>query len=93
MYKRQTLGLGVDPAIHLLHRYRRGDGVAEALARCGPPILVDALAIGLGFGLLTLSSVPANARLGALVLLSTGICLLASLVLLPALLRLRSRDG
>lgn len=93
MFAAMTLGLGVDPAIHLLHRYRRGDGVAEALARCGPPILVDALAIGLGFGLLTLSSVPANARLGALVLLSTGICLLASLVLLPALLRLRSRDG
>ena len=41
------------------------------------------------FGVLTLSSVPANARLGGLMVASLLACLAASLVLVPALARTR----
>ena len=68
-----TLGIGVDYAIHYVERWRanRRQGHADAALRsvreAGPAILVDALAIALGFGLLASSQVPANARLGILV--------------------------
>jgi predicted RND superfamily exporter protein len=44
------------------------------------------LAVSLGFGVLMLSQVPANARLGFLVVLGLTWCLFISLLLLPILL-------
>lgn len=78
-----SLGIGVDYAIHYLDRLRPFAGEAstatplEAIAEVGPAIVVDAVAIALGFGLLVISQVPANARFGALVALA----LVASAVL------------
>lgn len=95
MFAGMTLGIGVDYAIHLMERFRhacdrglaRSDAINDAVRATGPAIFIDALAVGLGFGVLTLSQVPANARLGALVLLSIVSCFTATLLLLPALLR------
>lgn len=94
MFAGMTLGIGVDFSIHLLERYRlaiaagrsRDDALVEAVAVSGPAIVIDAAGIALGFGILVLSQVPANARLGALVVLSIVNCLVATLILLPALL-------
>ncbi len=93
MFAAMTLGVGVDFAIHLLSRRRRlrraGHGDAEAtagaLATTGPAIAIDAAAVGLGFGLLVLSQVPANARLGGLLAASILGCLAATLLFIPAL--------
>ncbi len=95
MFAGMTLGIGVDFAIHLLERYRRArstgldvePAVRDAVAATGPAIMIDAVAVALGFGILTLSQVPANARLGGLVVLSIIGCLAATLLLLPAMLR------
>jgi len=89
-----TLGVGVDYAIHLLHwcgrQWARGVGGAEgiigALAVSGPAIIIDALGIAAGFGVLTLSRVPTNSRLGLLVVLSILFSLLGTVVVLPAVL-------
>ena len=92
-----SLGAGVDYAIHFLERYklRVAEGSREparlAFAEVGPGITADALAIALGFGLLTVSQVPANAYLGGLVaaaLLSGCVLTLAGL---GCLLSLRER--
>ena len=99
MFSGMTLGIGVDYAIHLLERYRlarargdvREDAVRAALHTAGPAILIDALAVALGFGILTMSQVPANSRLGGLVVLSIINCFAATIFLLPALLSLRRR--
>jgi predicted RND superfamily exporter protein len=48
--------------------------------------LVNTLAVSLGFGVLMLSQVPANARLGILVVLGLVNCFITSLLLLPVLL-------
>ncbi|MCH8967042.1 MAG: MMPL family transporter, partial [Planctomycetes bacterium] len=96
MFAGMTLGIGVDFAIHLLERYRRAvsrgldvdAAIADALCATGPAIVIDAIAVALGFGILTLSQVPANARLGGLVVVSIAGCLAATLLVLPALLRL-----
>jgi uncharacterized protein len=60
--------------------------MATAWKRTGPALLIDAPAIVLGFAVLLLSQVPANARLGLLVVLSVAVCLLATLLVLPALI-------
>jgi predicted RND superfamily exporter protein len=96
MFAGMTLGIGVDFAIHLLERYRfarrRGletePAIVDAVTATGPAIIIDGLGVALGFGVLALSQVPANARLGGLVVLSIVGCLAATLVVLPALLRI-----
>ena len=94
MFAAMTLGIGVNCAIHLLEGYRQartsGASESEALRVClrqtGPPALINTLAMSLGFGVLMLSQVPANARLGLLLVLGLVNCFLASLLLLPVLL-------
>jgi predicted RND superfamily exporter protein len=93
-----TLGIGVNCAIHLLEGWRQGreDGSTgrEALVRSfqqtGPPALINTAAMSLGFGVLIFSQVPANARLGLLLVLGLVLCFVLSLVLLPLLLSCRS---
>ena len=77
-----SLGIGVDYAIHFLDRLRAVDGgpapsLHQAIEEVGPAIGIDAVAMALGFGMLGISQVPANARFGGLVALT----LLASCVL------------
>lgn len=81
-----TIGIGDDYAIHFVDRWRvaRAAGqdcpALQAVQEAGPSILNDALAIALGFGLLTVSQVAANAALGILVALAlTAGCLLTLL--------------
>lgn len=78
-----TLGIGVDYGIHFLEQFEaaRAAGAGRpdrvAAAEAGPAILVDALAISLGFGLMAVSQVPANRMLGLLVAVGlTSACLL-----------------
>ena len=99
MFPGMTLGLGVDYAIHLLERYRaiRREGadsaaaIIEATSAVGPAIGLAALAITLGFGTLVFSQVPANARLGLLLIVGTMSCLASTLILLPVLIAPRFR--
>jgi len=67
-----------------------GKSESDALSQCmrlsGPPALINTLAVSLGFGVLMVSQVPANARLGLLLVLGLVNCFLASLLLLPLLL-------
>ncbi|HXU29291.1 MAG TPA: MMPL family transporter [Thermoanaerobaculia bacterium] len=87
-----TIGIGDDYAIHFIDRYRaaRGEGAEnpalEAIREAGPAILVDTLAIALGFGLLAASRVPANAHLGLLVALALVAGCLLTLLGLGSLL-------
>lgn len=93
MFAGMTIAIGIDYAIHLVVSYRRrraagsvaGAAWSEAAREAGPAVVIDALALGLSFGVLILSEVPANARLGALMVASLCACLLGSLLLLPAL--------
>ena len=94
MFAAMTLGIGVNCAIHLLESGQQaraaGASSAGALSRAlsltGPPALINTLAMSLGFGVLMLSQVPANARLGLLLVLGLVNCFVASLLLLPVLL-------
>ena len=92
-----TLGIGVDYGIHFFERYRlaRAAGrvrpVQTALEEAGPAIVADSLAIALGFGLLVVSRVPSNARLGLLVAFALTAAALITLAGLSSLLELQGR--
>jgi predicted RND superfamily exporter protein len=94
MFAAMTLGIGVNCAIQLLEGFGLArvneTSVVERLSRdlalTGPPALVNTIAVSLGFGVLMLSQVPANARLGLLVVLGLVECFVLSVLLLPVLL-------
>jgi predicted RND superfamily exporter protein len=94
MFAAMTLGIGVNCAIQLLEGCSQAqtagakplEALTRAMSLTGPPALVNTVAVSMGFGVLMLSQVPANARLGLLVVLGLAECFVVSLLLLPALL-------
>ncbi|MGO8679531.1 MAG: efflux RND transporter permease subunit [Limisphaerales bacterium] len=94
MFAAMTLGIGVNCTIHLLEGFSQAraagksppDALRQSLRLTGPPALINTLAVSLGFGVLMLSQVPANARLGLLLVLGLVNCFVASLLLLPVLI-------
>ncbi|HIG85640.1 MAG TPA: hypothetical protein EYQ25_01220 [Planctomycetes bacterium] len=79
------LGLGVDDGLHMVHRYRE---VGRAAVRTtGTYIWRTTVTTAIGFGSLISATSPAIASLGLLVLTGTVICFLASILLVPYLLR------
>ncbi len=79
------LGVGVSFNIYFVMNWRAGLGnpLGSATARA---IVFSALTTGSAFGSLALSRHPGTASMGALLLISLGCTLLASLVFIPALL-------
>jgi predicted RND superfamily exporter protein len=101
MFSAMTLGIGIDYAIYLQERYRLARArdlsheaaLVDAIGEAGPAIIIDAISVALGFGIMVVSQVPANAWLGALVALGMLACLVGTLVVLPALPGLWVRRG
>lgn len=99
MFAGMVLGVGVDFAIHLVARYRGSvasgmpsdAAVRDSIATTVPAIVINGLAVVLGFGLLVLSRVPSNSRLGAITVVSLLACLAATLLVIPALMRIAGR--
>jgi predicted RND superfamily exporter protein len=83
-----SVGIGVDYGVHFLHHHRRrpNAGVSESLADTAPAILMAGVTTILGFGSLVTSSYGPLRMLGLVTSLCVGACLLAALVVLPALL-------
>jgi hopanoid biosynthesis associated RND transporter like protein HpnN len=79
------LGVGVSFNIYFVMNWRAGsrEPLGSATARA---IVFSALTTGSAFGSLALSGHPGTASMGALLLISLGCTLLASLVFVPALL-------
>lgn len=103
MFSGIALGIGVDYAIHYIERYRVGVAQGEpephlwAIEDAGPAIVIDSLAVAIGFGILIVSKVPANHRLGILVaeaLIASGLLTLVGLgALLPIVERRRAAQA
>ncbi|HVL11951.1 MAG TPA: MMPL family transporter, partial [Gemmata sp.] len=85
------VGVGVDNGVHVLHDYRgRMKGVAYRLgAATGRGVMVAGLTTVLGFGTLMTARHAGMASLGLALTLGVTFSMLAALVWLPALLRLR----
>ncbi len=93
-----AIGLGTDYTVHLTERFateRRAHGRQRALHRAvtetGGAVLASGLTTIAGFGLLMLTVIPSLQRFGFVTAVVTGYALLATLVVLPALLTLWDR--
>ena len=89
-----AIGLGIDYAIHFIHRYRtelraaRGDGEAtliRVMQTSGKAIIINALSVGLGFVVLLGAGGQHIRRFGGLTSLSMITAGVFTLILLPAL--------
>jgi hypothetical protein len=91
-----SIGLAVDGTIHVLARYReetlKGLGSSQALIRAargtGQAIVVSGVTLTLGFAVLLWSSFVPVRHFGELIAVTVAACLVATLVVQPALLRL-----
>ena len=83
MFTATVVGIGVDYAIHWLHRAEESSP-AEASRITAPVLMLDAVAIAAAFGLLAASRVPSNARLGVLTALSLIACVVVTLAVIPS---------
>ena len=89
-----SLGIGVDDAIHYLHRYqeekRAGANIKSAIRNAhrgvGRAMYYTSVTVVAGFSTLTLSNFIPNVTFGILVALAMVVALLANLLILPALL-------
>jgi predicted exporter len=79
------LGTGIDYGVHLYERIRHDGALGPALAHSGKALILSALTTMIGFGSLMLSVHRGVFGLGLVTSLGILLCLLATLVLLPAL--------
>lgn len=94
MFASLAVGVGVDYGIHFLHRFELEreagrsphEAVGATVDTVGRALFWNALVLGAGFGLLTVSSMPPNHRLGLLLAGAALGCWAATLLLLPFLL-------
>jgi predicted exporter len=81
------IGLGVDDSVYLVAHARYGGGLFSGTRRGALPLLLAVGTTVAGFGSLGLSRFPALHRLGWLAALGLTLCMLATLLLVPALER------
>jgi hopanoid biosynthesis associated RND transporter like protein HpnN len=88
-----VIGIGVTNGIHILNRFAE-EAHPSILARStGKAVLVSALTTMAGFGSLMVAKHQGIASLGAVMLLGTSMCMIASLAFLPAVLTLLNIVG
>jgi predicted RND superfamily exporter protein len=90
-----AVGIGIDYTIHFIesfkHEYQSdhsqgSDFLRRTFNGCGKAILINAVSVGAGFGVLTFSQFRILAEFGGLIALSMGITALVSLIVIPVLL-------
>lgn len=89
-----VLGLGVDNAVHVAHRWLRCRDAGQAIDEVGHAIVVTSLTTIAGFSGLLVAGHRGVRSLGVVACVGTAAMLLSSTVLLPAVLRsLEARRG
>jgi len=87
-----AVGIGIDYTIHFIEFFKREyqsgkqDFLRQTFIGCGKAIIINALSVGAGFGVLAFSQFRIIAELGLLIALSMLITAFVSLTVIPALL-------
>jgi predicted RND superfamily exporter protein len=83
-----VIGMGIDFGIHLAHRYKVEGEIKTVYRYTGKGVLLSALTTMIGFGSLGLiGSFGSISSMGIILFIGLAACLIAALVVLPALLR------
>ena len=88
-----TFGIGVDYAVNVMARYRQtgSHDVIDAIRSTGGAVAVCSLTTIIGYGSLLLAKNQALFLFGVVAVLGEVTCLIAAVVVLPAVLAARSR--
>ena len=88
-----VIGMGIDNAVHIYHRYREsGRGSLRLVLRTtGIALVATSLTTMVGFAGLVPAHHPALTSIGVLSLIGLGCCFITSVTLLPALLQIREK--
>jgi predicted RND superfamily exporter protein len=86
-----SVGIGIDYTIHIIDTFKReyqagNDFLHRTFASSGKAIIINAVSVGLGFGVMMLSSFTMLAQFGGLIMLSMAISAVVSLTVIPVLL-------
>ncbi|MDR1585994.1 MAG: MMPL family transporter [Treponema sp.] len=86
-----AVGIGIDYTIHFMEAFKReykagGDYLRRTFATSGKAILINAVSVGAGFGVLVFSRFRVVAQFGVLVALSMAVSAAVSLTVIPVLL-------
>ena len=89
------IGIGVVNGVHMVHRYREeADKNINILSRStGQGVVLSSLTTMIGFGSLMVADHQGIYSLGLVLTLGVGCCLVASITLLPSILRLCTIKG
>jgi predicted RND superfamily exporter protein len=87
------LGIGIDDGVHVLHRYQiEGPGSMNTVFRStGKAIILTSLTTMLAFGSLVFASYRGFGSFGIALFIGVGMCLLATIVLLPTVLAISEK--
>jgi predicted RND superfamily exporter protein len=91
-----SVGIGIDYTIHYIEAYKReyrqrgknGDFLRRTFITSGKAILINAVSVGAGFGVLVFSQFVMLQNLGLLIALTMGVSAVVSLTVIPVLLTL-----
>jgi predicted RND superfamily exporter protein len=86
------IGNGVDYAVYVLHSYAHTRSIEKTMSETAAPVLGSAVTTMVSFGSLLFANTPGLQVFGTSALLGVGCTTFFTLVFLPALLALRSRD-
>ncbi len=88
------LGIGIDDAVHILHAVKRRGmkNLPDILRHTGRALLLTSLTTSIAFGAIAFSSHRGFAGMGFLLVLGVVSCFIASVVLLPAVMRIFLKD-
>lgn len=87
------LGIGIDDGIHALHRFLHEQGtgserIERSFSFVGRAILLTSLTTMIGFGSIAFYTMQGMASFGRALFMGVGTCFLATIFVLPAVLRL-----
>jgi uncharacterized protein len=84
------VGIGVDSGIHLMARFYEGEkhNMRLAIEKTGRAIVITSMTTIFGFGALSIASFKGIREIGLLAIIGTVCTLFATLLLLPAILRM-----
>lgn len=88
-----VIGIGVDDGVHVVHDFRQQSTKYRMSASTTNAIVLTSLTSMMGFGSMMIASHRGLYSLGLVLVVGVGACLFVSLVMLPALLTLISREA
>jgi predicted RND superfamily exporter protein len=89
------IGIGIDDGVHFTNTFRWSDshGLQKGLFQTSRAVVLTSLTTMVGFGSISLSHYPGLKSMGYVAVIGIVACLLASIIVLPAIFSLQMKPG